>query len=201
MRLHLDRPGHGGRRAGGWSTVELMIAITVMVLGVLSLAAGFQGAAALAARTRENLILHLAYRNIVGELQAAPFSELTTDYGPGSGRESFWLGTDDPASPTLGGIVHSPPRVQYAAGSLAFYATETEPPSGPLDPLTQILDRTTTLVETALDPIDLNLDGRLADGASTDYRILPVRIKVAVIGGEEPRTLVTDIILKEPGSQ
>ena len=170
----------------GFSLVDLVASIGVLVVGLMSLAAGFHGAANLAADTRDNYLLTLSERNVLAELKGATFEDLTKDYAPSSGKDTFWIGLDG-ASTTTGTVNHStlPAAIQPPTGTIHLHDSETSLPLG---------------WGGILGGLDLNLDGLLDLLPILDYRILPVRIAVTVQSARGPRTLETQTILTRPGT-
>jgi len=168
----------------GFSLVDLVASIGILVIGLMSLAAGFHGAANLAADTRDNYLLTLSERNVIAELKGSPFEDLTKDYAPSSGKDSFWIGLDG-SSTTTGTVNRSPlpGAIQPPTGTIYLHDSET------LLPLRW---------GGLLGGLDLNLDGLLNLLPPLDYRILPVRVEVTVQGSRGPRTLETQTILTRP---
>ena len=172
-------------REGGWSMMELAVSITVLVLGVMGFLAGFHGAAKLDADTRDNYLINLAYRNVVAELSSSQFENLTADYGTGSGKEDFYLAPVDSTTKVLGDIVYTVPTRPQATGSIQFFPEESSPP---------------TTWNGVAGSLDLNADGSICGGASSDYLILPTIVGITVESIQGPRTVETNLILSRPRS-
>ena len=164
--------------------MDLVASIGILVVGLMSLAAGFHGAANLAAETRDNYLLTMSERNVIAELKGATFEDLTKDYATSSGKDTFWIGLDG-SSTTAGTVNRStlPVGIQPPTGTIHVHDSETILPLG---------------WGGILGGLDLNLDGLLNLIPSVDYRILPVRIAVTVQGPRGPRTLETQTILIRP---
>jgi hypothetical protein len=169
-------------REGGWSTVDLMASVTVLVLGLMSMAVGFCGASRLAATTRDNYLLNQAHRGFVAELQGSEFTTLTAEYGSTSEKESFWLSVSDVVD-TLGRILYSAPADAHVAGSVELHPDERVTPSG---------------WQGIGAGLDLDADGSVNGDSTDDYRILPVSIEITVQGIDGPRILESDVILTGP---
>jgi hypothetical protein len=173
------------RGDGGFSLVDLVASIGILVVGLMSLAAGFHGAANLASETRDNYLLTLSERNVLAELKGSTFEDLTKDYATSTGKDTFWIGLD--GSSTTAGTVNRttlPVGIQPPTGTIFVHDSETILPlrwGGIL-----------------LGGLDLNLDGLLNLLPILDYGILPVRIVVTVQGVRGPRTLETQTILTRP---
>jgi hypothetical protein len=168
-------------REGGWSTVDLLASITVLVVGLMSMAVGFCSASRLAATTRDNYLINQAHRGFVAELQGSQFTTLATEYGTSSGKESFWL--SDLVSGTVGRILYSAPTEVHVAGNVLLYPDESTPPSR---------------WQGIGSGLDLDADGSLNGSSTSDYRILPASVSITVQALDGPRTLESDFILTGP---
>lgn len=175
-------------REAGWSTVELVASITVLVIGLLSLAVGFHGTASLTRQTRENQVLGHAYRNLAAQLESERFEDVASLFGPGSGKDRFWCGDDNADSLDEQKIHYQAPQKLLAAGKVSFFDETTLPPGW----------------RGFLGGLDLNADGQLSncgpggDGGGSGsgrYRILPTRVDLTVDSFEGPRTLALEFIL------
>jgi hypothetical protein len=184
---HLQDERHSqDARQGGWSLLEVAISISLLVVGVLGTAVGFQRAAELDDLTRGTYVLLLGYRNTVAELSAAEFSTLPESHGPDSGRDLLYLGTDllDPALDSVGELTYTEPRTLLATAQVTLFDDETSTPCGELD---------------------LNADGVIGSSGTGssgtgENRILPVRVEITVDSKSGPRTLSSDLILVRPSS-
>lgn len=168
-------------REGGWSTVDLLASITVLVIGLMGMAVGFCSASRLAATTRDNYLLNQAHRGFVADLQSSQFTNLPNEYGPSSGKETFWLNVLDPITRTAGDILYTAPSDPYVEGQVQLFPDESALPSG-----WQGVS------------LDLDADGSVSGSSSTDYRILPASIAITVQAIDGPRTLESDLIITGP---
>lgn len=165
-------------RQAGWSLIELMIAISFLLVGLMSLILGYHNAFRLDENARDQHLMKLACNNMIAEAQAVPLSTVTTQFGSGSGKENFWCGQDDR-------ICFADPGNALATGQITFFTNESAMPlswsgfSGGLD---------------------LNGNGIIDSGSVTDYRILPTRITITANRPDGVRTFTTDFILIQPSS-
>jgi len=165
-------------RETGWSIVELMVSITVLVVGLLSLAAGLFGASRLNESTHDNYVLSEAYNNAVAALQTAPFSSLTASFGPGSPKQAFWVDQN-------GGLFYKAPTDSLAQGTIEIFNIESAMP---------------TSWSGLATGLDLNANGKVDTGPVTNYLVLPVRITLTMDRRYGQRTFTADLILAPPGA-
>jgi len=171
-------------RETGWSSVELVASVSLLVVGLMSLAIGFHGTARLASTSRQNYLLSLTCRNMIAELEGSSFSTLTSEYGPSSGKSAFWSGDNDADGKAEAELFYSAPTTSLASGSVQFFNNESSMPSTWC---------------TLTSGLDLDADGIVGLTADTDYKILPTRITISVNGTDGTRTLTTDLILVNRG--
>jgi len=167
-------------REGGWSTVEVVASVTVLVFGLMSMAVGFCSASRLAATTHDNYLLNQAHRGFVADLQSSQFANLPAEYGPSSGKESFWLKLIDTVTRTAGEILYTAPLDPYVEGSVQLFPDESSPPSG---------------WRGITGGLDLDADGSSNGSSSNDYRVLPTSIEITIQALDGPRTLQSDMII------
>jgi len=163
-------------RQSGWSLIELMIAITFLLVGLVSLIVGYHNAFRLDENARDQHLMKLVCSNMIAEAQAVPLSTVTTAFGVGSTKENFWCGQDER-------IYYGDPGNALATGQITFFTSEAAMPlswsgfSGGLD---------------------LNGNGIIDIVPVTDYRILPARITITANRPDGVRTFTTDFILTQP---
>lgn len=173
-------------RESGWTTVEMASSIAILIVGLISLAVGFQGTAVLTQKTRENNLLSQACRNVVAELKTGQFSSVSADFGPGSGKESFWLGDNNSDAVTEQKVFYSTPLKPLLAGNVHFY-DETTLPSTWLG---------------FLGGLDINADGVVGNvlsllnlSSTKPYMVLPTRVTLNLNGLDGMRTLNAEFLL------
>jgi hypothetical protein len=167
-------------REGGFSTVDIVASITVLVLGLMSMAVGFCNASRLASTTHDNYLLSQAHRGFVADLQSAQFANLPTEYGPSSGKDNFWLKVVDTVTRTAGEILYAAPVDPYVEGKVQLFPDESTPPSG---------------WRGITGGLDLDADGTANGSSASDYRVLPTSIEITVQALDGPRTLQSDLII------
>ncbi len=160
-------------RQGGWSFVELTAAITLLLLGVLGVASSFLGTTRLSETVRDNNILGVATRNVIESLRTDMFSAVADRFGPGSGREGFWIGPD-------GSVTFTDPGNSIATGTITLYNDESAIPScfGDLS-----------------GGFDLNANGTIETGPITGYWILPIQINLSMTRPDGTRNVTVNFIL------
>lgn len=143
---------------GGFTLLEIAAAATLLVVGVLSLAATFLSTSRLYEDNRDTRIVATALRNVVETLRGEDFLTLTQNYGSGTANPQFWVGDD-------GVVSFVDPGDAHISGTILFFADESAIPS-------EFADLT--------GGFDLNADGVITSGAITDYEVLPTRITFAI---------------------
>ena len=177
------RPRARDASRAGALAVELMLAITVMVIGVGATLGSISSFARLEESNRESMQATLAARRVLERLQNETF------------RQVFALYNDDPADDPPGA-----PGAGFAVAGLDSQEGDADGLAGrvvfPVDPNTPGI-----LFENFVSPDDgfpRDLDG---DGAidvvdhSTDYEILPVRVRIEWRGASGNRALELQTVL------
>ena len=143
-------------RDGGFTLVEVVLALTILSVGVLGLAASF-GSMAGAGEDREREIRNQTIiDNALSALRGVDFVSVVAEFGSASDQAAFWC-TED------GSVVFADPGDSVATGSILLFDDESTVPVSFAD---------------AAQGLDLNGNGTIESGAITDYRILPVRVTV-----------------------
>lgn len=183
------KPWAGAVRAGGRSTttrrsrpragftlLELAVAITIFVLGVLGFAQTMISLERAQLRTREAAKATQAAREILERIHAEAFPEAFRRYNGDL--------ADDP------GAAGTAPGKNFAVDGLSARAGDPDGlPGEVLFPCAA--NQPGRLAESAVDaalgmPRDLNGDGDTTDTMADNYRILPVRVRVAWTGPGGP---------------
>ena len=156
--------------------VDLVLALTILVVAVGGLASTIVSTARLARTNEETADAYAALRQVAEEMQAVQFDQIFTAY------------TNVP---------------DFAAGALAVQEGDADGFVGSVSFPTQTVGGVLQLREDVIDadlgmPRDLNGDGAIDDqDHSGDYAILPVSLQVQWEGANGPRTLELSILLTE----
>jgi len=170
--------------------VELMIAVTVLLFGLLGFTHAILRAVATNEATRESAIAGEAARQMLETLQATGFDQVFRLYNRSA--------DDDPAGPgTAPGAAFAVPGLEPVEGDPDGLVGEIVFPAPDALPAMLREDLTSAALGT---PRDLDGDG-LIDGFdhSTDYRLLPVVVRLVWRGTSgvtraEFRTLLGDYL-------
>ncbi len=165
--------------------VDLMVGVTVMVIGVLGTVGTLQTTSALNQSTHETTIAYQAARAMLEDLQAQPFENVFRRYNEDD--------TDDPV-----GAVEPNPGEAFQVAGLNIQALDADGISGRL---LFPVDEFGVMREDIDDPSfgmprDLNGDG-VIDGANRidDHILLPVRVRVEWTGKTGDRFVEFSTIL------
>ncbi|MFN0059623.1 MAG: hypothetical protein ACKVX7_14295 [Planctomycetota bacterium] len=142
----------------GLSLVDLLIAISLLTLGVLAHCLVAFDCIRLAEASRTNDQVVVALRNAIGELRQVPFNAIETNFGAGSGQEAFWLDLD-------GQLAFVEPTDFFATGGFEFFTDEDSLPAE---------------FGATNNSLDLNGNGSIEAGTISNYKVLPVRISLAL---------------------
>jgi type II secretory pathway component PulJ len=160
------------RSENGIALVEILVALSLLAIGFLSLVATLAQNARLQRITHEKHLAVLGAESILEDLRRADFRELVAEYG-GSKRHFDLVGLS-PQSGDADGRV----------GRILFVLDETA-----TDSVAQAFEL----------PRDLNGDGDALDASvKADYRILPVRIQVDWHGAGGNSTIEVRAVLIAP---
>lgn len=158
----------------GFTLVELAIGITVLLVGVLGFAQTLVSLEKTQARTREAGRATQAARGMLERIQAEAFPEAFRRYNAEPNDDPGGAGTAPGANFAVEGLSVQPDDADGFVGRVEFPT-----PAGLPGELRE------STVDAALGmPRDLNGDGVVHATASyaTDYRVLPVRVRVSWIG-------------------
>jgi len=158
----------------GFTLIELAISITVLLVGVLGFAQTLVSIEKTQARTRESGRASQAARGMLERIQAEAFPEAFRRYNAEPSDDPGGAGTAPGSNFAVEGLSAPADDADGFVGEVVFPT-----PVG----LPGVLRENT--VDSALGmPRDLNGDGLIHATASyaTDYRVLPVRVRVVWIG-------------------
>ena len=163
--------------------VELTVAITVMVIALCATASTVVTTNALNRQSHETAIARKAAESMVEALRNADFATVFARYNGAPGDDPGGAGTAPGANFVVEGITPIPGAPGGVAGQIFF------PSAGP-DLRENVVDPTLGM------PRDLTGD-ILQDGFdhSSDYRVLPVRVRVSWTGRSGPRFVELQTLL------
>lgn len=163
---------HRGER--GFSIVELVIALTVLSVGILALAGTLGSSMRLGSDRTSEIQRAIHLQNVRNIIAGVPFDEIGATFGSGSGNQEFWC-------TELGQVLFNDPGDAVSGGSIEVFTDETSIPDsfGATD-----------------EKLDLNANGTIDAAPVTDYRILPVRILLATTGDPASPTEVEEFLLR-----
>jgi prepilin-type N-terminal cleavage/methylation domain-containing protein len=161
------RRSSGATRAAGFSLLELMIAVSVLVIGVAFTARSIIASTQLARSNRESVIAVEAARRTIETLRGEAFAQVFARYNPAT--------SDDPGGAAPGPnfvVAGLDPMPDDADGRVGQIVLPTLAGAG------SVLRENMNDASLGL-PRDLDLDG-VVDGAdhAANYRILPVLVRV-----------------------
>jgi len=162
-------------RESGWSYIELLATVTILVVGVIALMKGFFDGSRLTETARETTLLNAACRNVVETLRTVPFNGVVAQYGSGSGRDRFWCGPE-------GVVSFSAMNNAWAQGRIEFFNNESAIPSS---------------FANLSGGFDLNANGTVEAQPVSDFKILPVRVTCDVAPPSQSRPVTLELILME----
>jgi hypothetical protein len=163
----------------GSSIVEVVVSIAVLMVGVLAFARSMTQSMALGRESRETALATAALQGLVEELYAVELDEAFARYNDDP--------DDDPGSGTSPGArfavegLTARPEDAGLHGRIFFPSPDGSPDE---------------LREDTAEPCDLDLDGVIdSDDHASDYRVLPVRVRIAWQDGRARRELEVSTIL------
>ena len=157
LQPHETEPTPAGAPSSGFSLVEVMAGLVILVVGLLALALTVLSSTRASAETRNDSVVIFACRTVFESLNATDRAEIVGDYGPSSGQSDFWLSGD-------GAVSFSDPGDSIAFGAITLFDDESAVPAG--------FGNTST-------GFDLNGNGTI-EGTVDDFHVLPVRLELTV---------------------
>ena len=187
------RPGLVARtRSGGFTLLEVLFAAAVLAIAISGSAGAMLSAMQLDRVNREQVAAMQAARRVLEQAQDVEFTEVFAAYNS--------VAADDPAAMVAAGTV---PGSAFASAGLRVQLGDADGFTGEIVFPTVDNGGVLELREDVVDPLlgmpmDLNMDG-VIDGLdhSADYRILPMRARVAWRGVSGDRTFEVVTILSE----
>ena len=160
-------------RQAGFGIMEIMVTVAVIVVGLIGTMSAFLGTTRLSDDNRWNILFDVASRNAIEQLRSVAFTSVTTEFGPGSGKQDFWF--DDE-----GNLLFADPGDAAGTGRFEFFNNESAIPSSFAD---------------LAGGFDLNANGVVENGLITDYKLLPTRVSVSISLFSGPLTLDSELLL------
>lgn len=156
---------------GGWSLLESIIAMSLLSIGIVGIATVLVSSLTLVAINREKALAMEAGRKVVEEMsKSVSFPQIFAAYNA--------ITNDDPPGVPCPGSELEVPGLKGAAGGPALASISF--PTRPAEPA--VLREDCNDAALGL-PRDLNGDGQVdALNHATDYRLLPVAVRVSWTG-------------------
>jgi prepilin-type N-terminal cleavage/methylation domain-containing protein len=176
------RPGASPVTTAGMTLLEVMIALTVLVIGASTAAYGLVGVSALVRASNERALATEAAQNVVEAMQGEAFAEVFVRFNATAG--------DDPPLGVSPGNAFPVPGLEARPGDADGLPGEILFPGNGVDLLEGVFD-----VELGM-PRDLGgVLGVDPDPHNTDYRILPLLVRVRWRGasGDQEVVLATTL--------
>lgn len=177
--------GGSGRATGGFSLVEIMLGLTVIAIAIVGTVGSITSSAVLGDSNRETTIAYQAAQRVLEELHASEFGQVLALYNGVPGDDPGGAGTAPGPSFAVPGLDVRPDDADGFVGRVLLPTTGSPP----------------RLLENVVNPDfglprDLNGDGA-EDGAdhSTDYIVLPVRVRVEWTGLSGERVIEVETVL------
>lgn len=171
-------PKAGPLPVGGFTMVELMFVMVIIVIALLGFVFGLGVSVQDVSASKQSYVALNAARSKIEEMKGERFRHLYTDYGPGAAGETFAVSYEEEGNTyTLEADEGAP------AGTVIFCVDETTIPGD------------FAWVST----YDLNGDGDSGDtDVSGEYKILPVIVRVSWLDSYGARNLDVPTILFDP---
>ena len=169
-----------GKARAGLTLLELMMAVTVLLLGLLGYAQVLLLSTAAAMAARENAAATQAARRILESVKAAPFQQAFAMYNGNAGDDPAGAGTAPGAAFDVQRLQPVPGDADGRVGEILF----PTPSSGSAQLLENLAD------DRFGTPRDLNGDGVVdASDQSGSYKLLPVCVRVRWLGAAGDSTV------------
>ena len=165
MRRSLLHRSVQNRNSGGFTLLEVLIAISVLAVAVGLTGSTIVSISNYAQVAKENSLARAALSTQLQVLRAYPFAQLFRDFNA-SGADDSSMGAPGPGFDVLG-LNPIPGDPDGRVGRIELPAA---------DPSSTVLREDLVFVELGM-PADLNADGIVdAEDHSDDYRMLPIRL-------------------------
>jgi hypothetical protein len=160
---------------GGVALVEILVSLTLLAVGMLSLIATLAQNSRLQRATHEKHLAAMGAESVLEDLRRAEFGDLLVDYGPGGSPGPHF---------DIRGLSARSSDADGHVGRLSFLRDETA---------------TDSVAGRFGLPRDLNGDGDAADiNVSASYRLLPVRVEIEWSGVSGSSYLEFHAVLAQP---
>jgi prepilin-type N-terminal cleavage/methylation domain-containing protein len=172
-RFKHSSPAATGR--SGLTLIELAVAITILLVGVLGFAQALVSLEKAQSRTREAGRAMQAARGMIERIQAEAFPEAFRRYNADTADDPGGAGTAPGCNFAVEGLSAQPDDADGLPGEVIFPTT----PGFPSHLRENVVDASLGM------PRDLNGDGTIdltATSYATTYVVLPVRVRVSWIG-------------------
>lgn len=181
--------GSIARRRAGFSLVEVAVAAAVLTIAVGGLSSAIISAAALNRVNNETSLAEAAVRRTMERVRGVPFDSAFARFNTDPSDDPAGAGTAPGANFAVTGLEAQPGDADGFVGQITF---PTITVAGDLQLREDFADAGLGM------PRDLNGDGH-QDSAdhSADYRLLPVRVRVAWRGVSGVRSLTVESMLSE----
>lgn len=182
-------PARRASARAGFTLIEMMFAMTILVIAIAGLGASMLSAFGANRSNRELAVAQQAAQRMIEELRAAPFREVFALYDASTANDA--------------GLSRAAPGANFAVPGIEPRAGDADGRAGLIWFPVDVPGAAGVLRETVADvvmgmPRDLNSDGVVDAGdRSADYLVLPVRIRIEWRGTEGPRTYDVETVLCE----
>lgn len=184
-RATSSAPPHTFQREGS-SLIELLVAVTVLMVGLLTLSRSITASVDVADTNRETALATAAAQGMVEQLYAADFAQVFALYNDDVNDDPDGMGTAPGARFTVNGLTLRSDDADGMHGEIRFPADPAQP---------DVLREDIVLVNQGV-AIDLDLDGFVDDlDHANNYLVLPALIRVEWQDGTGTRELELSTIL------
>jgi type II secretory pathway pseudopilin PulG len=172
-------------REGGWTFVEVMIALVVLTVGVVSFLVSLTSSMQLSAAGHERDLATNAARQVIERMRTETFARIFSLYNEDANDDPGGVGTAPGADFDVAGLKAAPSDGDGKPGKIVFPVSGTELREDISDSLLGM-------------PRDLNAD-TIVDSAdhAGDYLVLPVVVRVEWVGIAGTETLEIRTLLTE----
>lgn len=186
---NIFRRNRRARARRGMSILEVLVSISVLVIGLAGFLQTIVTTSSMESTTSEHAAAAAAARATLENMRSTPFSEIFARYNA--------FADDDPAAGASPGAFFAIDGLREMPGAPAGQVGEIVMPVDPNAPGVLREDRVAASIGFPAD-LDLNADGDLVDVDNTlDYRLLPVVVRVRWESRRGPQVFELRTILGE----